>query len=82
MSSPFYELREATKNNVIQLSENFKESEGNAIEFTNKRVAQGGWISIDTSESILKTVHSNLDCEVVYLEVGFFRERSFGVFFI
>jgi hypothetical protein len=34
-------------------------------------LAQGGWISVDTSESILKMAHANLDCTVAYLEVSF-----------
>jgi hypothetical protein len=68
--SPFFEIRDAIKNNKIVLADELGVEDAELENFVNNKVREGGWITIGSNEDIVVSRHAGF-CSMVYYDVNF-----------
>ncbi|KAI6171477.1 hypothetical protein M3Y97_01048800 [Aphelenchoides bicaudatus] len=69
--SPFFEIREAIKNNPIRYAEDFVGADDDCVEqYVMNQVQKSNWITVATNERIMISRHDGY-CNMIYMPTNF-----------
>lgn len=78
--SPFFEIRQAIKNNKIALADEMGVDDDQLDRYVMDKVRGGGWITIGSNEDIAVSRHAGF-CNMIYMDVSLGLVRLFILLF-